>query len=778
MHKIKKTFFVLGCFILISIIVVILFISPISKYLIQKYDKKYIGREITIDWAYVNPFTGYIHLDDLKIYEQNSDSVFFSANGLSINIEMLKLFSKTYEISQCTLDHPKGIIIQNKKDLNFDDLIEKFSRKGDSHETKSPVKFNIFDIKISDGEFYYHEREIPIDYFIKNVHIESAGKNWDADTIAARLYFLSGMGSGSIKGNCTINLENLNYAYSAVINKYDLNIIQQYLKDLTNYGTFSANLDADVKATGSFKDKQDVTIKGMFAINDFHFGKNPKEDYASFDKMTVVTNELSPKNLKYIFDSISLAHPYVKYELYDHLDNLQTIFGKSGSNVKNVNANPSKFNLIIEIAHYINEISKNFFKSNYKINRLAIYNGDFKFNDFSESEKFSAALNPLYFIADSVNKNHDRVNASLKSGIKPYGNISTRLSINPKDEQDFDLQYHLGNLSTAMFNPYIISFTSFPIDRGTMEFNGNWNVKNGIIESDNHVVVIDPRVTKRIKNKDLKWIPMPLILALIRERGNVIDYQIPITGNLKNPKFHLKDVFLDLLVNIFVKPVTTPYRVKVRNVETEIEKSLTLRWKMRSNSLESNQEKFIQKMADFLVENPKATITVYPQNYAIKEKEYILFFEAKKKYFLTVNHKKSDSFCKADSETVNKLSIKDSLFIHYLNKEVKNPLMFTVQDKCTELVGSNLVNARFQQLKKNRIKVFMFYFAKNAVEKQVKIKEDNNIIPYNGFSFYKINYKGEPPEPLQKAIQEMNELNDEPPRKEFKETRKGNKNII
>ena len=88
-----------------------------------------------------------------------------------------------------------------------------------------------------------------------------------------------------------------------------------------------------------------------------------------------------------------------------------------------------------------------------------------------------------------------------------------------------------------------------------------------------------------MKNKDTKWIPIPLILSFIREPGNVIDYEIPITGNLKNPKFHLHDVFMDLLENIFVKPPTTPYKIMVKSIETEIEKSLTVKWDMRHNSL-------------------------------------------------------------------------------------------------------------------------------------------------------------------------------------------------
>jgi uncharacterized protein involved in outer membrane biogenesis len=102
--QIKKS---TSCFIsaiAITAVAIILFISPIAKYLIEKYDEKYTGRQITLDRAYVNPFTGYISLTNLKIYELKSDSIFFSANGVSASFALYKLFSKTYEISSITLE--------------------------------------------------------------------------------------------------------------------------------------------------------------------------------------------------------------------------------------------------------------------------------------------------------------------------------------------------------------------------------------------------------------------------------------------------------------------------------------------------------------------------------------------------------------------------------------------------------------------------------------------------------------------------------------------------
>jgi hypothetical protein len=771
MHTLKKVVLITFIICISFAALVIIFISPLTKYLIQKYDEKYTGREITLDYAYVNPFTGYVHLNDVIIHEEKSDSIFFLAAGISLNFEMIKLLSKTYEISEITLDEPRGYIVQNKSEFNFNSLIEKFNSKEKQDTTKSPIHFSILNIKINDGAFYYREKVIPIDYFIKKVNIESTGLRWDSDTIATKFSFLTGIGVGDVKGDFTLNTKTLAYQLGVVVKKFELRIVEQFLKQLTNYGSFTANLNADIKAKGNFKSNEDITATGFLAIDEFHFGKNPSEDYASFDKLAIKIIELSPKNKKYLFDSVSLNHPYFKYERYDYLDNVETMFGKKGANLKAVNADAAQFNLVIEIAKYIKVLAKNFFRSDYKVNRLAIYNGDLKFNDYSISEKFSIGLNPFYVFADSINKRSKHVDVLLKSGIKPYGSMSLSVSISPEDSSYFDLNYQIQKLPLPMFNPYFVSFTSFPLDRGTLKIHGTWKVKGGAIESDNNLLIIDPRLTTRIRKKDINWIPMRLAMFVAREKGNVIDFQVPITGNLNDPKFHLYDVIINVVKNIFVKPVTTPYRMKVTSLETEMEKSLSVNWLLRNNSLEPAEEKFVKRIANFLKKNPEASITVTPKQYELKEKEYILFYEAKKKYFLLKHKRSLNTFTEEDSTEVDKMSIKDSLFVHFLESQLNDSLLFTIQDKCARFIDLSVVNKQFNQLNQQRKAVFMAYFKEESVEKQIKFSIGEPVIPFYGFSFYKIEYKGGFPESLITAYRKMNELNAQSPRKKYKNER-------
>ena len=770
-HKRRKFIVILISALFIFLALIILFISPLTKYLLEKHDVALIGRELTMDWAYVNPFTGYVHISNLKIFEEQGDSVFISAKGASANFALYRLFFHTVEISQLTVDQPWGKIVQNKEHLNFNDIVRKFT-PDKLHPSDSRWHVTLLGIKVIDGEFHYREQVIPINYFIKKVNIESAGKKRYVDTIAARFSLQDGRGQGDMKGDFTINVKKANYRLAVAVRDFDLEIIRQYIWELINYGMFQARLDANLHATGNFNSQDSISAQGRFALRNFHLGKTNEDDYLSFKKLVFVIQELSPVRRKYLFDSIILSTPYLKYERYDSLDNVQAMFGKKGKNISDVTQQTGRFNLVIEIARYIRVLSRNFFRSDYKIGKLGIYQGDFKFDDYSLAEKFSIDASPLTITADSVNNNHKRVGVTFSAGLKPFGAAKLFISINPKDSGDFDMRYNFEKIPAAVFNPYLITYTSFPLDRGTMELSGLWNVRNGEIKSSNHVVIIDPRVTKRVRNKGTSRIPLPLIMSFIREHGNVIDYEIPITGNLKNPKFHLHDVIFDVIKNIFVKPPTTPYRSEVKNIETEIEKSLTVKWEMQQHDLRPHQKKFVRRISDFLKDNPTATLTVHPIEYTVREKEYILFFETKKKYFLLTHGKNARDFNERDSLEVSNMSIKDHGLVKYVGRNLSDTVMFTLQEKCINFVGLEVVNARFKTLVMQRETAFRHYFVKNGTADRLKIYPSESSIPFNGFSYFKLEYPGEIPKALDKAYQRMNELNDEAPRKKYLEERK------
>ena len=122
--------------------------------------------------------------------------------------------------------------------------------------------------------------------------------------------------------------------------------------------------------------------------------------------------------------------------------------------------------------------------------------------------------------------------------------------------------------------------------------------------------------------------------------------------------------------------------------------------------------------------------------------------------------------------SIDKIHIKDSLFIHYLNNINGNKMLHTVQDKCAKLVGLNRINSLYNKLAIERKEIFMSYFKKEGIEGKVIFKPSQNKIPFNGFSFYKIDYKSQWPEELKEAYERIIDLNNKSPRDKFKRERR------
>jgi len=771
MSKLKKSLLISGGVLVLLVVLILVFSSAIVKWAVEKYDVQLTGREITVEGAYANPLTGSVRLNGVRIAEANSDSLFLSIEKLSADIAMLGLLSGKYEVSDLIVHKPVGYAIQHEKDFNFTDIIELFAGDTLNAKASNPVHLSLLDIRVEEGVFYYTDETTPINYFIKNVNIESSGLRYEVDSLPVDFAFSSGIGSGEVNGKMMIHLDNLNYDLAFNVANFDLEIINQYLKDITNYGTFTAMLDAEMETKGNFGSTDSLCTKGKLAVSDFHFGKSRNEDYASFENLSISIREMSPKDLVYQYDSVILNKPFFRFEFYDDLDNVQTMFGVDGSNVTSADSDPNKFNLVIEIARLVETLSRNFFRSQYMVDRAAIYDGNIEYADYSLGEQFTIALNPFTIEADSIDKKRPRIEARMKSGIQPYGNAKVLLSINPSDTGDFDVDYRFQKIALSMFNPYLITYTSFPLDRGTLELSGKWKVRESMVESDNHLVMIDLRAGSRVKSKDNGWLPVPLALAFVRERGNVVDYEIPITGNLNDPNFHWRDVVFDLFENIFMKPVTTPYRMEVRTLERELEKSFSLKWPMGEVTIKKSQEKFIEKLVDYLKDHPDEKVTIVPEIFTVKEKEFILMYEAKKKYYIATRGKKAVSFNDRDSVNVVRMSIKDPEFVEYMDKQVDDSMLFTAQHKAASWIKESEVDSKFKRLADDREKAFRAAFIKNKVEKQVIMKKPENTVPFDGFSLFSISFNGELPEYLREAYNKMEQLNSRDPRESYQKKR-------
>lgn len=753
----KRRKIIAGFLIVIAVLLLLVAVAvpPVAKRLIERHDVEYTGREITLGGILLNPLTGALSLRNMSIFEQGSDTLFMKVKKFKVNVSLLRLLTGTYDISSVRINQPEIRIVRDDSLFNFTDLIERFEVAEDT-VPEEELKLNVRNISLKNGSVFYSEKKMPVELNITGINFTSDGMYWDRDTINGSYSLVPG--SGLVEGDFMFNIDSLDYRMSIGIIDMDLGILEHYLDEMTGGANFSALLNMNARSTGNFNEPLNGMASGRIDVRDVHFGKNPENDYFSLDRFLVSFSEVNMSENRFAFDSILIDKPEVLYQVYDTLDNFRRMFitALSEDVEEEVEEELDTIPFIVDLQN-----------AKYSIESFALNDGRIEFNDYSLAEKFSIVITPFNIKADSIDSDNRRVNVKFDGKMIPSGNFAATLSMNPEDQSTFSFDYEFRDIPATMFNPYIVTHTSYQLDRGTVEMHGTWNVKNTKIDALNHFLVLDPSDTKRVRDKDSKWIPMPLILAITRERGGAIDYQIPVSGDLASPSFNPWDVISDILRNILVKPPTTPYRLEVRNVEKTIDKNLMVKWNMRRAKVEDGQDRFMEGVAEFLEDNPEAGIVVQPIMHEAKEKESLLVFEAKKKYFMNREKIEGNQLPSRDSMEVEEINTKDKDFMAHLNRVIEGAEMMTLQEKCARYVGTDLVDKLYNDLLRQRRQAFMSFFREEGVEKRVSILDEKNEIPYNWFSYYKITYKGEVPEELKEAFDRLYELNSEPPRRRF-----------
>src|SRR5581483_150618 len=127
MKKLRKYISVFLLILVGLIVVLLLIISPIARYEVNKNCVQWTGRHITVGSVNLNPLNGSVFIKDLKIYEAESTTVFFECHDIYVKLSLKKALANNYAIEEIRIDKPEISIVQNGNKFNFDDLLKRFA---------------------------------------------------------------------------------------------------------------------------------------------------------------------------------------------------------------------------------------------------------------------------------------------------------------------------------------------------------------------------------------------------------------------------------------------------------------------------------------------------------------------------------------------------------------------------------------------------------------------------------------------------------------------------
>ena len=155
-----------------------------------------------------------------------------------------------------------------------------------------------------------------------------------------------------------------------------------------------------------------------------------------------------------------------------------------------------------------------------------------------------------------------KADVSITGNVDGYSPVKIEGQINPLSEDAYtDLVMSFKNLDLTTVSPYSGRFAGYPITKGKLTLDLDYKLSQKELIGENKVLIDQMTMGSRVDSPDATSLPIPLALALLKDRKGKIDIDLPIRGNLDDPEFSYGGLILQALVNLITKVATSPFSI-------------------------------------------------------------------------------------------------------------------------------------------------------------------------------------------------------------------------
>lgn len=188
--------------------------------------------------------------------------------------------------------------------------------------------------------------------------------------------------------------------------------------------------------------------------------------------------------------------------------------------------------------------------------------------------------------------------------------ISASGTVNPLASPiAMDMTLRLDDIMLDKFSPYTVKYIAYPVKSGSLDANVKVKIQQNKLDAQNKLLFEDFTLGERNAQSKAPSVPIKLGLSLMRQPNGDISLNLPVTGNLKDPNFHINQIIATTLVNMVVKAAISPFTLigsLVGGVSPEQAQFVT--FKPGSAELPKEEVQILTKIASVLKTKPSITL--------------------------------------------------------------------------------------------------------------------------------------------------------------------------
>ncbi len=183
--------------------------------------------------------------------------------------------------------------------------------------------------------------------------------------------------------------------------------------------------------------------------------------------------------------------------------------------------------------------------------------------------------------------------------------------INPLTENAFtDISVKFDNIDLTTAGPYSGKYVGYSIRKGKLFLDLAYKLSRHELEAENKVLIDQLGFGEKTDSPDATSLPVPLVVALLKDRKGQIAIDLPVRGNLKDPDFKYGKLLLNTVLNLLGKAVTSPFALIGSLVGGSGEELHAIDFAPGRSDLSEAETKKLTTLVTVLTERPALSLDV------------------------------------------------------------------------------------------------------------------------------------------------------------------------
>ncbi|SHM58130.1 DUF748 domain-containing protein [Fibrobacter sp. UWB7] len=654
----KITLIVLGSLILLYFVT--LLIAPkIARSYIEEHSKEMIGRSITIKDISLNPFTYVLDVDTLAVMEADDKTRFVAFDKFSMNINPLKLFTRTLDISDIYMKALYVRVKQHGERFNFSDILDFLAQKDslyyaehpeekkvESDSSKSaaeiaaglPVKLSLRNIVFDKGNIIYQDTKVGSKFHLKDfsINIPAIYLEDNSTGVDVSLKFADG---GDLSVKVDANMATYDFNIFLNLNRFALSCIKPYLNDSINYKDFSGYLSANIAISGNINSILASNVKGKVSLDKIDLTEVSGSKLGA-ENVTVGINKANIVDNEFLIDSVIVDGAFAHIDLFKNgKNNFDILLSPKGkveeSATDSTAAESTPAEPVAETAENAKQESADTTKVaadttstaaaekpaaakklKAKINKLLVKNTVVTATDHTIIRPFNYKVSAITVSGQNINYDTP-CDVTVSAAFPEGGSLSLKYHGALSNLKTMDIYISIKNLVLKHFSNYSLHYTAYPLKAGTLAFASENKIVDRNLDSKNTIDIYNITVGDKVDDIDPEYtVPMKIGLYILKDKDDKIQFDVPVKGNLDDPEFSYGKIIWKTVVNLLVKVAISPFRL-VGNLAMAGANALGFDLGKNNEVLiDANTETFTSeqyakaiKMTEMLQKDPKLMLT-------------------------------------------------------------------------------------------------------------------------------------------------------------------------